>query len=135
MRKAALIFMMFLLGLGLTQPSGFMHRIDLHEMYNRCSEEDHDITPLDFIFEHLLNLEAIVNIIEGEHNLPEGDQSHAPFEVAQTTVLVMSVPPTLSQFDLGKNYLFSLEKPVHFTSNSDFYMSQFFRDIFRPPIC
>jgi hypothetical protein len=129
------MFIMCLLALGLTQPGGIMQYHDLQKMYHHCSLEDHDITPLDFVFEHLLNLESIVNLIESEHELPETDQSHETFEAAPSAILVLATPPGPSQFDISKSHVLFFAATTHFSNRNDFYKSQFFFCIFRPPIC
>ncbi len=128
------MLVIFLLGIGLTQPSGFMQRCDVRTMYHHCSVEDHDITPLDFIFEHFLNLESIVNIIEGEQEYPSGDHPHNPFQTSQAISLITFVTPALLQFDVSGRCLFPYKKLVYFAGSSDGYSSRFHADILRPPI-
>lgn len=134
MQKAVVIIMMMFLCLGLTQPGGFMQYHDLSEMYSQCSMEDHDITPIDFVFEHLFNLESIVNILEGEHEYQMDDQAHQPFLAAQSMPLVLSAPPCSFQFDVCNKAFLSTEKRLYPISNANTYLSRFYANIFRPPI-
>ncbi|MES2477982.1 MAG: hypothetical protein V4561_02775 [Bacteroidota bacterium] len=135
MQKAIVILMMFFLGAGLTQPSGYIQYFNLHEKYAQCSLEDHDLNPLDFIFEHLLNLETIINFIEGEHEYEAGDHPHEPFQTAaQSISLVLITPPNSIQIDLNKCQYFFSEEVKYAFSNKGFYLSNFQDNIFRPPI-
>lgn len=135
MQKAIVIIMMFFLGAGLTQPSGYIQYFNLHEKYTQCSHEDHDLNPLDFIFEHLLNLETIVNFLEGEHEYEAGEHPHEPFQTAaQSISLVLITPPNTIQIDLEKCQ-FNFPKDVQYPfSNKGFYLSNYQDNIFRPPI-
>jgi|GEM_PF-4846892 len=135
MQRLLGIFLLFLLAIGLTQPGGFMQHCNLHQMYADCSAEDHDITPLDFVFEHLLNQESVVNLLEGEYDCPMGDHPHDPFQASQATGQVMvCVAPQLNPFVIvNKTFVAALAKQ-YFAYNSNYFTSAFLADIFRPPI-
>lgn len=124
---------MFLLGIGLTQPTGILQPVDFKAKYAQCSHEDHDITVLDFVFEHLLNLEAIVNIIEGEHEYDLGDYPHAPFEVIKSIQENVATVPSHIFFELSD--LHFCETTVKYPFNTSNYLSCYYQDILRPPIC
>lgn len=126
--------MMLFLSLGLTQPSGRMQHFNLHEMYAQCSIEDHDITPLDFVFEHLLNLESIVNLFEGEHEYHMGDHPHEPMQSAQSGVHIQLALPNHIHFEVHKPHRLYPETITHSVRQATFYAHSFFADIFRPPI-
>lgn len=135
MQKLAGIFILFFLALGLTQPSGFMQHCNLQQMYADCSAEDHDITPLDFVFEHLLNQESVVNLLEGEYDCPMGDHPHDPFQASQAAAQVMvCVVPQLNPFSIEKKAVTIVPEKEYFAYNSDFYSSVFLAAVFRPPI-
>jgi len=121
------------LGVGLTQPTGILQPIDFKAKYAQCSHEDHDITVLDFVFEHLLNLEALVNIIEGEHEYDFGDYPHAPFEVIKSIQETIAIVPSFILFEISDLY-FCIATVKYPFQTSD-YLSAFCPDILRPPIC
>ncbi len=125
---------MFLLSLGLTQPTGFLEYRNLQEQYEQCRIEDHDITPLDFIFEHLLNLESIVNLIEREHEYVGGDYPHQPFQASESVSQVLLALPNTLQFDICKNQHFFDEKISHPIRKMAIRLAHFCADIFRPPM-
>lgn len=134
MRKIIVILMMFFLGAGLTQPTGHIQYFNLQEKYAQCSEEDHDITPLDFVFEHLLNLETIVNFLEGELEYESGDHPHEPFQASQSIAPMLIILPDLVQIDLVKNQPLFWVKTKHAILDRGIYLSCFKDDVFRPPI-
>lgn len=133
MRNAIIILVIFLLGIGLTQPNGILQPIDFKAKYAQCSHEDHDITVLDFIFEHLLNLEAIVNIIEGEHEYDFGDHPHAPFETIKSIQETVATVPSYIFFKLSEFHF--CDTTIKYPSPTSDYLSGFCQDILRPPIC
>ena len=133
MRKAIAILMLLFLGVGLTQPGGCLQAFNLHERYHHCSLEDHDITPLDFVFEHLLNLESIVNFIEGEQDYLPGDHPHNPAQAAQSAAQVAVVMPGAIKFEINEHPVFP-EVIKHCAGKGVVYLSSFQTDIFRPPV-
>lgn len=127
---------MLILSLGLTQPGGYMQFCNLEEQYQQCSREDHDITPLDFVFEHLLNLESIVNLIEGEHEYAGGDSPHSPFSSKETAAPFFMIPPGAGPFVLNardRDGLLS-DKVTYSLARDISFLSCFCTDILRPPI-
>ncbi|GAA4467656.1 hypothetical protein GCM10023093_23910 [Nemorincola caseinilytica] len=102
--------------------------MDLRQMYQQCSKEDHDITPLDFVFEHLLNFESIINYFEGEEN-----EEHQPFGSIGSNLQVAITTSTVSFLYPAPGTAFYTKKvyPIH---QAAFYSSNYFGDIFHPPI-
>lgn len=127
MRLAAMI-LIFMLVLGTLMHPYSPASVNIHQMYKQCSQEDHDITPLDFVFEHLLNLEHIINFFEGEN-----EQEHQPYQSMQSGVqqLVMDMPIYLSTLFLQCRL--SVITPVYPCAATSFYRSRFNGSIFRPP--
>jgi hypothetical protein len=75
MRKIFIIIAMLVYGLGNTC---FLTLEDAHlfEMYQHCAQEDPDLTPLDFVVEHLMNIPDFLDA----HELNEPhDQPHKSF--------------------------------------------------------
>lgn len=121
------------MGLGVTQPSGCIQPLNFKEQYEQCSHEDHDITLLDFIFEHILNLETIVNLFEGENEYTNGDSPHVPFqqlEASQNYFTTISFPHLL----INRSPLFEESSIVYNTRQNDKLPTSFCTGIFRPPI-
>lgn len=128
------ILIVLFLALGLTQPNGYMQSCNLEEQYKQCSHEDHDITPLDFVFEHLLNLESIVNLFEGEHEYVGDDYPHLPFqnpEKSPSFFIEISVTP---HFEIKSKRSFGQSRIVYSIPQNDKILSSFQADILRPPI-
>ena len=136
MRKIAVTALLFLLALGnLSQPTGYMQSLNLWEMYAQCSGEDPDITPADFVFEHLLNLEDFMHFLEGEDDDAEkGERPHEPYHLAVTTIqFVASIPkPIVADIPFYKEFL--TEKINYPLPGENFYHCHFCADIFHPPI-
>jgi hypothetical protein len=118
-----------MLGLGTLMHPYSLSSVNIHEMYQQCSQEDHDITPLDFVFEHLLNLEHIINFFEGEN-----EQEHQPYQSAQPSAhqLVMAMPIYLGAPVL-QHRLYAIP-PVYPCAATSFYRSLFLGSVFRPPL-
>jgi hypothetical protein len=133
-RKITVILMMFFLSLGLTQPTGCMQYFNLHEMYAQCSVEDHDITPLDFVFEHLLNLESIVNIFEGEHEYQMGDHPHEPMQTSQAVAHIQLALPNVLRFEVSEEHPVYREATTYPICKGPSYSDTFCGEILRPPI-
>ncbi|HQV07067.1 MAG TPA: hypothetical protein PKW62_09925, partial [Chitinophagaceae bacterium] len=83
MKKLLTIFLLFYYVFGsICLPLGdfsFMGR--LSDMYANCQQEDPDITPTDFVFEHLLNFEILIDKFE-HHSTTENETPHQPFSVS-----------------------------------------------------
>jgi hypothetical protein len=112
----------------LLQPMGNHASMNFREMYQQCSIEDHDITPLDFVFEHLLNFEGIINYFEGEE-----EEEHQPFQTIElSTQIAVTIPkPVCINFSQPLYFADKAIYPVHSTG---FYSSNYYADIFHPPI-
>ncbi|RYE26536.1 MAG: hypothetical protein EOP51_00270 [Sphingobacteriales bacterium] len=133
MQRLVVIIMVLFLTVGLTQPSGVLQPFNLQERYQHCSVEDHDITPLDFVFEHLLNLESIVNFIEGEHEYTAGDHAHAPFQASGNSIQIALAMPVDIQHSVAPHCSF----PASITyslGKDEGYASRDGSSIFRPPV-
>lgn len=111
----------------LLQPIGDPSSFNFKEMYQQCAAEDHDITPLDFVFEHLLNFECIINLFEGE-----SEDEHQPFHTVESaTPFAVVIPRPITLAFSPQAYLADrIKYPLH---NAIFLSSNFELDIFRPP--
>lgn len=132
MRLLVVISIALVWCLGLIQPGIWTHSFNLHKMYEQCSHEDPDIDPLDFVVEHLLNLEDILDYIEGEDDgYEEGEIPHQPYQHTQlSTHSFVALPKTVIGIAISSP---ALNLITHSTFKNDFYHYNFHADIFRPP--
>ena len=100
---------------------------DLPQMYNHCkTTEDKDMTPFDFITDHLINIDCIFD----KHNNGDEQKPHTPIQFhhlqIQTTFIVQ-------QFDslIKKPMLLISKLPICLEIC---YFSDYISKIFRPPI-
>lgn len=109
-------------------PLGCTSPLNLHDMYEQCSREDNDITPLDFVFEHLLNFESVIQYFEGETE--DEHESHKSLEsIIEVTIIIPE--PLHFHFYPKRRYFDIKEYPV---LDTKFHPSSFFPEILRPPI-
>ncbi len=131
MRYVAIILILLQSISTLLQPICNTRVLNLREMYQHCSLEDPDITPLDFVFEHLLNLEGIVDCFEGKNESDEAEH-----QIPQTTEFSLQIAVVLSQtiqidFKPRNSFSTRIKYP---TGRRDFCSSNFYADLLRPPI-
>lgn len=129
MKKGLLILTAtyFLLGNCLLPQGDFSALTELHSMYNHCQRmEDPDLNLVDFITDHLLNLDEVFSEEEAdEHELPHNP---VPFHTtAAPDIFCVAVPEII---------ILPEEKPV--IQNLAAYQSPYFsrlsqHDIFQPP--
>lgn len=129
MKKAIYIFLLAFYSFGtLCLPLGdFSVLQDLPQMYNHCkTTEDKDMTPFDFITDHLINIDCIFD----KHDNGDEQKPHTPFQFhyskIQTTFVVSQLEFSISKPILSKNKL-----PIY---SEIFYHSEYIFKIFRPPI-
>lgn len=133
MRKLAIFILLPFYAAGIIfSPSGnFSCMYYVPQAYAGCVAEDPDIDVADFVFEHLLSLEGLFELIE--HEQDDNDQSHPPLHLPQTVVqtTVIVIQPiqisfnahTLPAPDISYTLYRNPFRPGHFTE-----------DVFRPPI-
>jgi hypothetical protein len=109
-------------------PSGnFSSLTDLPEMYRHCkTTEDKDMTPFDFVTDHLLNLDGLFD----KHDDGDDQKPHQPFHFHHMMQQVVS-PAFEFSMELEK-HIFIEKKQTLFTTN--FYHADYVSKIFRPPI-
>ena len=117
----------FIVGFLLLQQSDFSMLQDLPAMYQQCkTSEDKDLTPLDFITDHLLNMDCLFDQhdngdIQKPHVPPQfNHQSYQNVFVLKDILIQTKVPVKLS---------------LHNHRYSDSSVPQdYIGSIFRPPI-
>jgi hypothetical protein len=100
---------------------------EIPEMYGHCKEtEDKDMTPFDFITDHLLNIDGIFD----KHKNGDDQKPHKPLQChhhIQSTILI------INPFDYSINtfYCFEEKPSIHWDDST---LSNYITKIFRPPI-
>ncbi len=118
----------FLLGFLLLQQSDFSMLQDLPAMYQHCKAiEDTDLTPLDFITDHLLNLDCLFD----QHDNGDPQKPHIPPQLNHQSY---------QNVFLLKEIFIQSKTPVKLSQNKhsyfDIFVAQnYIGSIFRPPIC
>jgi len=131
MRTIFNYFFLVFYGLGsFILPSGdFQLLKDLPCAYQHCKATEHsDMTPLDFITDHLLNFDTIFD----DHDHGDEQKPHTPFHTYSHIVVTVfqTCPPTIVRFTSQSNIPIknSFDFKIHFISQS--HLNQ----VFRPPI-
>jgi hypothetical protein len=118
----------FLAGMLLLQQSDFCSLQDLPAMYRHCKAfEDKDLTPLDFITDHLLDLDCIID----QHDKGDPQKPHQSPQYNHENC---------QNFFLAKEIDIYNTKPVIVKQNLRVYSEnmepgEYFDRLFRPPIC
>lgn len=103
----------------------------LADMYTHCKTEDPDITPVDFVFEHLLNLESLIHSFEKQDN-KEKEFPHHPVRVNTN---VNHVVLNITHFSFFENNSVNEDNEPHSsTTKNPFIPTGYSTTIFRPPI-
>ena len=129
MRRIAAIFLLtyYTLGTFCLPMGNFAALQDLPEMYRHCkATEHHDMTQLDFVTDHLLNIDGIFD----DHGNGDEQKPHQPFQAQHNGQIIISF---VAYFSLTLvNFDFVTEKLPQYADN--FFPSEYVAKIFRPPI-
>ncbi len=128
MRILSFVFLLYYLGGTFLLPSSdFARLMDLPQMYDHCkSHEDADMTPLDFITDHLLNIDGIFD----KHENGDDQKPHTPIACShQSNINLFSSP--IKDINFRDVIIISELKSVVIER---YFVSDFFSEIFRPPI-
>jgi len=122
-----LLLTYYLLGTFCLPRGDFSAIMDLPEMYRHCkANEDKDMTPLDFITDHLVNVDGLFD----KHNNGDEQKPHSPVQCHcmhdQVTFLIQSFRVLFTVPVLFKNII-----PI---SKGCFYSSDYIAFVFRPPV-
>lgn len=131
LKKTFVIFFTVYYSLGiLFLPMGnFSTLSDLPEMYNHCkANEDKDMTPLDFITDHLLNIDGLFD----KHDNGDEQKPHSPIHIHHQAQIVAFQPFTSFEFE-NKNAHYSEPTLLSFQSDN-LIKSDYISKVFRPPI-
>ena len=129
MKKAIYIFLLVYYSFGtICLPSGdFSILPDLHQMYQHCkATEDKDLTPFDFITDHLMNIDGVFD----KHDNGDEQKPHTPIQLHHSQMQ--------STFVL-RQFVFHVNNPIAYNLKLPFfsekvYFADYISKIFRPPI-
>lgn len=101
---------------------------DIPEMYRHCKSMEHkDMTPFDFITDHLVNIDGLFD----KHDNGDEQKPHSPVSnqhISQTGPL--QLPATFKLKSANRFF----EKEITVTYFDQFIKSEYVSEIFRPPI-
>ena len=109
----------------------FSRMAELPKMYQHCKSEDPDINLLDFVGEHLLNLENILDHFDHDKEDGKKEQPHQPYNFsinAVQPVCTISSPETIPAKPLP------LMDHTYLQHNDACIPQSSSQDIFRPPV-
>jgi hypothetical protein len=117
------------LGMFLLPKGDFSALKDLHEQFKHCKEtEDKDMTVVDFITDHLINIDGIFD----KHNKGDEQKPHTPSNFAQHNFLIaIAFPET---FTVSLKPITYNTKVVYGYSKDDNYTFNFNTSVFHPPL-
>lgn len=128
MRLIAILLLSYYFVANLCLPQGnFSALTDIPEMYRHCkATEDKDMTPFDFITDHLINIDCLFD----KHDNGDKQKPHAPIQLqhqqAQNYFLTQGFKVTQNDVSIIRALLQIYQENI--------YHSNFFSFIFRPPI-
>lgn len=133
MKSVFKIFILFYYSLGtLFLPMGdFSTLQDIPKMYSNCKEyEHHDMTPLDFITDHLINIDGLFD----KHDNGDEQKPHKDIQFTFSSLPVILFIPEINVFTF-KSTTIQIESSI-VTSNykKSIYSFNHTLSIFRPPI-
>jgi len=100
---------------------------DIPEMYRHCkATEDKDMTPLDFITDHLVNIDGLFD----KHENGDDQKPHTPIQNqhhGQTTI-------SFATYFSFSTIHFQIKEVNPSISSDNFSPSDYISKIFRPPI-
>ena len=127
-QSASILLLAYYLFGTLCLPQGdFSCVVDLPRMYQHCkTTEDKDMTPIDFITDHLVNIDGIFD----HHDNGDKQRPHSPTQLQHTQTLTNFVTPQLTVLIIQP-----IIPKAHFPVFMEhFYFSDYFSFVFRPPI-
>lgn len=129
MKTALYIFLFSFFSLGtLFLPAGdFSSLADLPSMYYHCkSTEDKDMTPVDFITDHLLNIDCLFD----KHDNGDEQKPHTPIPNQHQK---QTIDTYFASLGITITYFNSIETKLIIPS-LNVHRSYYIPEVFRPPI-
>lgn len=131
MKQLTVIALLFYYSLGtLCLPMGdFSILPNLPKMYQHCkATEDSDMTPLDFVTDHLINVDGIFD----NHDNGDNQKPHQPFHYQNLTLQLFI--PDFQEFTIYTSHLISSDKKSVIAASDSDLTSNYISHTFRPPI-
>lgn len=132
LKKAATILLLSYYSFGIfCLPMGdFSRMAELPGMYQHCKEEDPDINILDFVGEHLMNLENIIDHFEHDEEQDKNEQPHQPYHFAASAAETMYIfSPATFNHNIPAEIIVTAYFSHHDNSKPQFACTE----IFHPP--
>lgn len=126
MKRLFSIFLSFYFFFGVSfLPYGDFSTIEkLPECYAHCkATEDNDMTPVDFITDHLINVDCLFD----KHDNGDHQKPHQPFEYSHSLYVAIGLPPIRVSIDIPERF------EIFVRSDQSFYEFQFISSPFHPP--
>lgn len=100
---------------------------DLPKMYQHCkATEDKDMRPLDFLTDHLINIDGLFD----KHEKGDEQKPHSPIQFRHSLAQIVFVT---QQFKISFSKPLALKRNFPSYTNR-FYFSDYSSFVFRPPI-
>lgn len=132
-KKVIAFFVLVYYALGqLILPCGdFSILPDLPKMYARCKAmEDHDMTPFDFVTDHLVNIDGLFDA----HDNGDEQKPHQPFPLQHHQFQVPYCLPATPEASLEIGLAMPFQKRISPTYEASALPSAHLGSIFKPPI-
>ena len=102
---------------------------DLPKMYSNCkANEDKDMTPFDFVTDHLLNLDGILD----KHDNGDEQKPHTPIQTQNHSQITLF--QFISPFKFKMNLIKNIEPKKIIYSFETLSVSSYTSKVFHPPI-
>jgi hypothetical protein len=122
---AFILLWYYSLGTILLPNADFSFLSNLSQHYSHClSTEDQDMDALEFITDHLINIDGIFDKHEGD----DDQKPHKPFLSKTNTLLVLPMPEIYSL-----QLIIEHPKKTQVVQYANLYKFLFSKDIFHPP--
>ncbi len=102
---------------------------DLPEMYSHCkAQEDKDMTPFDFVTDHLLNFDGIFD----KHDNGDEQKPHTPLQTQNH--IQITLYQFISPFTLKTTTFKNIEPKEIIYTSENLLVSNYTSKVFHPPI-
>jgi len=128
---AKFLIIFYSLGMIFLPMGNFSGLGDLQKMYEHCKvTEDKDMTPMDFITDHLINIDGLFD----KHQNGDEQKPHKPFEFSIHYPISLFIQEfNCFDFKNSKTFVSSYEIKISNYKNT-LYFYHIIPSIFRPPI-
>lgn len=125
--SATLLLVYFFAGTLFLPQGNFSALEDIPAMYHHCkATEDKDMTPIDFITDHLINIDGLFD----KHDNGDEQKPHTPIQLHHLFAQTIFV---IQQFKISFQSP-TTKKDQSLIYQEQFYLADFSPFVFRPPI-